>query len=57
MMSSIDKEEVRKDLHQRYGRPPTDEEIELEINIRIIDGMGGKIIPGKGRHKKDKKKN
>jgi DNA-directed RNA polymerase specialized sigma subunit len=51
---TTDREDVIRDLTQRLGRIPTDEEIELEINIRTIDGMGGKIIPVKGRHKKKK---
>jgi len=55
-VSSTDKEDVRKDLHQRLGRWPTDAEIDLEINIRIIDSAGGHTVPLKGRHKKDKRK-
>lgn len=53
-MTKIDKEQVRKELEQRLGRPPTDEELQLEMDIRLIDSAGGKITKPKKGHKKKK---
>jgi hypothetical protein len=53
-MSKGDKEWqiVKQELEYRTGRVPTDKEIQLELDIRLIDSAGGKISSEKGKHRK-----
>lgn len=47
------KRKVEDDLYQRLGRRPTDKEVDLEMNIRIIDSAGGSVTDYRhGKHKK-----
>lgn len=51
-----DKEKIRQELKYLLGREPTDAELDLELNIRIIDSAGGHTLGNRQRHRRGKGK-